>query len=74
MLFREFNMPLQEYLQKIKQREQETEEIYSSIMKQMDVLDEKADSMIFNFDKMEFLKVSFGIVGYDIYYWLFQQK
>lgn len=51
-------MPLQEYLQKIHQREEKNEETYHSIMKQMSELDQRTDLLCSKIEKLGIFRVS----------------
>lgn len=51
-------MPLQEYLQKIHQREEKNEETYHSIMKQMSELDQRTDLLWSKIEKLGIFRVS----------------
>lgn len=55
---RDFNVPLQEYLQKIHQREKKNEETYHSIMKQMNDLDQRTDLLCSKIEKLGIFRVS----------------
>lgn len=55
---RDLNVPLQEYLQKIHQREKKNEETYQSIMKQMSELDQHTDLLCSKIEKLGIFRVS----------------
>lgn len=55
---RDFNVPLQEYLKKIHQREKKNEETYHSIMKQMSDLDQRTDLLCSKIEKLGIFRVS----------------
>ncbi|CAL1270475.1 unnamed protein product [Larinioides sclopetarius] len=50
------NTPLQEYLQKINKREQETEKTYKDLMRQMEDLGKRTDQMTLKLEKLNALR------------------
>lgn len=55
---RDLNVPLQEYLQKMHQREKKNEETYQSIMSQMSELDQRTDLLYSKIEKLGIFRVS----------------
>lgn len=55
---RDLNVPLQEYLQKMHQREKKNEEAYQSIMRQMSELDQRTDLLCSKIEKLGIFRVS----------------
>ncbi|GIY27420.1 uncharacterized protein CDAR_52551 [Caerostris darwini] len=55
-LKKNINLPLQEYLQKVNKREQETEKTYRDVMKQMEELDKRTDQMSLKLEKLKALR------------------
>lgn len=58
MLKKDHNVPLQEYRQKINEKEKETEETYRNIIKQMDRLGQHTDALTLKLEKLGIFQTS----------------
>lgn len=54
-------MPVQEYLEKLNKREKEAEEVYFGLMRQMENLDQRTESIADKLRKLETLRVSIAL-------------